>query len=62
MVGTFEKSLSPGHWSQVELPANVTPEQMALLMDDAMDGMMSEMDTWRGSRWPKGAITGVALP
>lgn len=28
----------------VELPANVTPEQMALLMDDAMDGMMSEME------------------
>ena len=28
----------------VELPANLTAEQMALLMEDAMDGMMGEME------------------
>lgn len=33
-----------GSGSAVELPANVTPEQMALLMNGAMDSMMSEME------------------
>ena len=43
ILSTLRGFLSP--LFQVDLPANFTPEQMAMLTENAMDSMMSEMAT-----------------
>ena len=43
MISLFSPLDTPGF--QVGLPANFTPDQMAMLTENAMDSMMSEMAT-----------------